>query len=228
MISVDSRTRVEWLSACELLAGRNYILKLMQREIFCAEIKQLSVKETVSSSSSIFRFSPFVDQEELLRIEGRLQSSFLSEEEKYPIILPSKHHVTHLIIRKVHLITFHGGATLVQSHLSRQFWIVRGRNTIRGVVSHCVQCARHNTATLEQQMGPLPAVRVRPARPFTYTGVDFTGPFLFNTSSGRGSKSRKGYVAVFVCLVVKAMHLEVVSDLTSVAFLAAFRRFVAR
>ena len=129
-----------------------------------------------------------------------------------------------LHIRKAHLITLYGGATLVQSSLSRQFWIVRRRNTIPGIIHRCAGCVRQNTVTLEQQMGPLPAVRTRPARPFTYTEVDFTGPFFFKTSLGRGLKCRKGYVAVFVCLVVKAVHLEVVSDLTC----AAFRRFFAR
>ena len=63
---------------------------------------------------------------------------------------------------------------------------------------------------------------------FHYTGVDFAGPFFFKASPGRGRKVVRRYVAVFVCMVVKAVHLEVVSDLTTAAFLAAFRRFVAR
>ena len=38
----------------------------------------------------------------------------------------------------------------------------------------------------------------------------------------------KIYVAIFVCLIVKAVHLEVVSDLTTDGFLAALKRFTAR
>ncbi|XP_014215483.1 uncharacterized protein LOC106644477 [Copidosoma floridanum] len=38
----------------------------------------------------------------------------------------------------------------------------------------------------------------------------------------------KGYIAVFVCLATKATHIEVVSDYSTPAFLAAFRRFVSR
>ena len=227
-ILAHSIPRSTWLSAYELSRGRTYIFRLVQNEAFSSEIKELEKKETVSSSSPLFRLSPFIDQDRLLRVGGRLQSSFLSEDEKHPIVLPSKHPVTELVIRKAHLITLHGGPTLVQSHISRQYWIVKGRNFIRGVLRRCVQCARHNATTLEQQMGPLPAIRTRPARPFTYTGVDFAGPFLFKTSPGRGLKAFKGYVAVFICMVIKAVHLEVVSDLTTAAFLAAFRRFVAR
>ncbi|XP_029172170.1 uncharacterized protein LOC114941360 [Nylanderia fulva] len=58
--------------------------------------------------------------------------------------------------------------------------------------------------------------------------TDSAGYFWLKASPGRGIKTSKGYVAVFVCLVVKAIHLEVVSDLTTDAFLAAYRRFVAR
>lgn len=77
-------------------------------------------------------------------------------------------------------------------------------------------------------MAPLPAVRVTPSRPFTYSGVDYAGPFPVRTTKGRGNKSTKGYVAVFVCMVTRAVHLEVVSDYSSETFLAAFDRFVAR
>ncbi|XP_014204319.1 uncharacterized protein LOC106636439 [Copidosoma floridanum] len=47
-------------------------------------------------------------------------------------------------------------------------------------------------------------------------------------SPGRGRKVMKDYIAVFVCLATKATHIEVVSDYSTPAFLAAFRRFVSR
>lgn len=77
-------------------------------------------------------------------------------------------------------------------------------------------------------MGHLPADRVRPGRPFEFSGVDFAGPILLRASKGRGQKTFKGYICLFVCMSTKAVHLEPVSDLSTDAFLAAFRRFVAR
>jgi hypothetical protein len=77
-------------------------------------------------------------------------------------------------------------------------------------------------------MGQLPSSRVTPSRPFSRTGLDYAGPILCRTTSGRGHKSFKAYIALFVCMATKAIHLEVVSDLTSSAFLAAYRRFVSR
>ena len=76
-------------------------------------------------------------------------------------------------------------------------------------------------------MGSLPAARSTPSRPFTHTGLDYAGPFYIRTTSGRGYIAFKGYVVIFVCMAIKAVHIEVVSDYTTAAFLAAFKRFTA-
>lgn len=77
-------------------------------------------------------------------------------------------------------------------------------------------------------MADLPKPRVTPSRPFTHTGVDFTGQVEIKVNKGRGIKTSKAYIAVFVCLCTKATHLELVSDLSSAAFLAALKRLCAR
>ena len=77
-------------------------------------------------------------------------------------------------------------------------------------------------------MGDLPTPRVTPSRPFTHTGIDYAGPYLVRSSSGRGIKSHKAWISVSVCFAVKAIHLELVHDYFTASFLAAFRRFVAR
>lgn len=92
----------------------------------------------------------------------------------------------------------------------------------------CVNCRRHNPSKHTQIMGNLPESRVNPTRPFYHTGVDYTGFIEIKANKGRGIKTSKGYVAVFVCMVTKAYHFEVVSDLTSSATIAAIRRFSAR
>ena len=77
-------------------------------------------------------------------------------------------------------------------------------------------------------MAPLPAIRTASQRAFLCVGLDYAGPFVVKCSKGRGIKTTKGYVAIFVCLVVKAVHIEIVSDLTTDSFLAAFHRFTFR
>ncbi|XP_045541886.1 uncharacterized protein LOC106717931 [Papilio machaon] len=77
-------------------------------------------------------------------------------------------------------------------------------------------------------MGDLPECRVTPSRPFLISGVDFAGPIDVRMSKGRGAKSYRGYIALFICMATKAIHVEIVSDMTVDAFMAAFRRFISR
>ncbi|CAK1588212.1 unnamed protein product [Parnassius mnemosyne] len=77
-------------------------------------------------------------------------------------------------------------------------------------------------------MGHLPAERTCLEFPFLNTGVDFCGPILIADRKGRGCRLQKAYICVFICFAVKAVHLELVTDLTKEAFLAALNRFISR
>ena len=77
-------------------------------------------------------------------------------------------------------------------------------------------------------MGQLPAERVTPGTVFAKVGVDYAGPVLVKYGMIRKPTVVKAYICLFISLTVKAVHLEVVSNLTSEAFIAALRRFVAR
>ena len=89
-------------------------------------------------------------------------------------------------------------------------------------------CARDRARTEIQLIGDLPTPWVTPSRPFTHTGLDYAGPYLVRSSSGRGIKSHKAWISVLICFAVKAIHLELVHDYSTASFLAALRRFVAR
>ncbi|XP_070171430.1 uncharacterized protein, partial [Polyergus mexicanus] len=92
----------------------------------------------------------------------------------------------------------------------------------------CVKCVRERARTSQQLMGNLPQPRVTPSAPFSHTGVDYAGPMNIIPSVGRGQRSKKYYVAVFICLSTKAVHLEYVDDYATNGFLSAFRRFASR
>ncbi|XP_033179299.1 uncharacterized protein LOC105681468 [Bombus impatiens] len=77
-------------------------------------------------------------------------------------------------------------------------------------------------------MGNLPESPVTESRPFTNVGVDCCGLFYIKEKRERNRRQDKVYVAIFICLAVKAVHIELVGDLTSEAFIAALRRFIAR
>ncbi|XP_031638125.1 uncharacterized protein LOC116350466 [Contarinia nasturtii] len=114
------------------------------------------------------------------------------------------------------------------AYIRKTYWILSTRKTVGSRIHRCVSCHRHRAKFTDQLMADLPTARVRISSPFTHVGVDFCGPFHTRTSKGRGIKTTKGWVAVFVCLCVKAIHLELVCDLSTEAFLAALRRFISR
>jgi hypothetical protein len=77
-------------------------------------------------------------------------------------------------------------------------------------------------------MADLPECRTKFERPFLHVGIDYAGPVYIHHKRGRGQKPHKAYIALFVCTSVKAVHIELVGDLTTEAFLAALRRFISR
>ena len=91
----------------------------------------------------------------------------------------------------------------------------------------CVICRRTAGKPFPVPDPPsLPLARVQDGPPFRVTGVDFTGVMYVKNEGAVGDY--KVYVCLFTCASTRAIHLEVVTDLTEVTFLQAFRRFAAR
>ncbi|KAK3745439.1 hypothetical protein QZH41_005079 [Actinostola sp. cb2023] len=73
-------------------------------------------------------------------------------------------------------------------------------------------------------MGNLPKERLTPFEaPFTFTGIDFFGPFYVK----RGRSNIKVYGCIFVCFNTRAIHIEDVSSLATDTFILALRRFMS-
>lgn len=218
------------LTVSEIRNAQIKWLGLVQNTYFAKEIKCFLTGDAHSlpRNSPILSLNPKLDEHQLLRVSGRLEEANLSRDQKEPIILPKTGHLTKLIIRDAHLRTFHGGNQLTLQRLRQQYWVIQGRNTVKSHVHECTTCFRYRNQTSQQLMGNLPKFRVNECRPFTYTGVDFAGYFEIKTSSRKNAPYTKAYISLFICLTTKAVHLEVVSSLSTEAFLMAFKRFAAR
>lgn len=164
----------------------------------------------------------------VVKVGRRIERSELEHDQKHPILLPKSHPVTSLIIRQMHEKMMHAGEAGTLYALRNKYWIVDGRVEVKKVLSRFFKCRRVNPQEFLYVMGNLPKVRVIAARPFENVGVDYCGYFYIKEKRLRNKNKIKVYVAVFVCMVTKPVHLELVGDLTSDAFLNAFRRFVAR
>lgn len=174
------------------------------------------------------KLDPFLDEKGILRVGGRLTNSPLNFDQKHPVLLPKCHIITDLIIRSYHVKNYHAGIQTTLYATRQKFWIPDGKNQIRNIINKCVSCFRVNPLFTEYKMGNLPSVRTTQARPFLNVGIDYCGPFQIKEKKFRNRTFIKVYVAVFVCMVVKAVHLELVTELSTESFLGALRRFLSR
>ena len=102
------------------------------------------------------------------------------------------------------------------------------RKTVRSIVRQCVICRRYTCKPQYQLLGQLPLERVTYGSVFQKVGVNYAGPIKIKYGMIHKPTIIKAYICVCVSLSVKAVHLEAVSDLTSEAFIATLRRFIAR
>lgn len=212
----------------DLQSARIFWIRVTQSIYFSAELKLITQGHELPKSSPLIRLTAYIDRDGVLRTGGRLRFANLIEETKHLVILPRMAKLSTLLIHDAHLHTLHGGTQLTLGHLRRKYWILGGRAPVRSFILKCVLCTRFRGLRAQQLMGQLPACRVNPARAFLSSGVDYAGPVLLKAWKGRGHKSFKASLVIFVCMVTSAVHLEAVSDYTADGFLAAFRRFNSR
>lgn len=215
-----------FLTTSELREAENTLIRLVQKEVFVEELRALSRAEPVSKGSRLRWYNPFITKDQLLKLGGRLKHSLEPEEAKHPVVLPARHPFTRLLFQHYHERLLHAGPQLVLSVVRLRFWPLGGRSVVRNTINKCQKCFRSKPSPIQQFMGDLPAARVVVSRPFSNSGVDYFGPVYLRPVPRRGVV--KAYVAIFVCLCTKAVHLELVSDLCTDRFLQALRRFVAR
>jgi transposase InsO family protein len=164
--------------------------------------------------------------DQLIVCSGRLgHAKYLDEATQKPFLLHKANPFTHLLLWKIHLYEGHSGEDQTLSSLRKRYWVPAVRWTIRKLISGCVECRKWQGKMYRQpRMPELPAARVTPHPAFTYTGIDYFGPMQVR----HGSTTKKVWVALFTCLTVRAIHLELVQNMTAEEFLLALRRFFAR
>ncbi|XP_055932043.1 uncharacterized protein LOC129962322 [Argiope bruennichi] len=217
------------LQAEEVEASLKNLVKLIQQAEFYQEIKCFKLNKPIPKSSKLLPLNIFLDKDGILRVGGRLSKHpTLPYDQKFPIIIPKRHHITPLIIRHFHQLSLHAGPELVLSLIRQKFWIPDGRSTVRREIKRCIACCRLNSKPSNPKMGDLPSSRITKSRPFEKVGVDFAGPLVTKCQHLRKATQFKSYLCLFICTATRAVHLELVSSMSTEAFLAALRRFIAR
>lgn len=198
------------LSLNEINEGEMKLIKCIQGECFQDR-----------NETKINKLAVFIDDKGILRVKTRLILSNDDEYFKNPILLPSNHFIVSSLIMEKHTLHQHAGVQTLNVLLRDQFWIIRGRKTVRNVLSKCIMCKRHKVKAANAPIPPLPLERITDCNAFHTTGIDLAGPLYLSSGT-------KTWIVLFTCAMYRAIHLELVQSLSTDAFIAALRRFIAR
>ena len=110
------------------------------------------------------------------------------------------------LIEECHERVHHKPVKETLTEIRSKFWIVKGRQLIRKIIHSCVPC--------------------RP--PFTCTGIDFAGPLYVKNEDKSSLEMATTWICLYTCGVTRAVHLELVREMSTEAFLRSFKRFTAR
>jgi len=167
----------------------------------------------------------YLDEGDFILSAERIHNAHLPESTKFPLLLPPKTHLTDLIIQDAHSRQLHAGVSQTVTLIRQKFWIPSVRQNVGNVIRHCVRCRRIiGKSYSAPDPPPLPTSRVSDEPPFLITGVDYSGALYVNTER----LQQQIYICLFTCANTRAVHLEIVPDLTEDSFLHAFRRFASR
>ena len=112
------------------------------------------------------------------------------------------------------------------TELRSRFCIVQGRQFVRKLLYQCVVRRKlEGRPYTAPPPPPLPEFRVKEEPSFTHVGIDFPGPLYVKSLNSPHQKVR---ICLYTCCVTRAIHFDLVPDLTATAFLRSFRRFTGR
>ncbi|XP_055915434.1 uncharacterized protein LOC129948452 [Eupeodes corollae] len=214
------------LTVDELNAAERVLCRQAQAEVYCADICRIKNGQSLNAESPLHKLMPYVDEDDLLRVSGRIDAaSWLPYSTRRPIILPPGHEFTKMVVDYYHCRMKHQNVEATIAEVRRLYWVPHIRQVLKKVISKCNTCKLKRIKPVTPLMGPLPEDRLTPfVRPFTYSGLDYFGPLTVTI----GRRVEKRWVALFTCLSIRAIHLEVAYDLSTDACILAIRNFINR
>ena len=201
-----------------------YLLKIMQQQSFPTELAYLQSPQGKEVSELLKKLNLFVDERGIIRTKGRIGKITTYDYEFIdPILLAKDHNLTELMIVEYQKRCKH---LRIQSTLNKirlsGFWIPRARQAVKKVISRCVLCQRFNDLAFKYlKVTNLSKHRMNLIKPFLHTGIDYTGHVWVKDDEGVS----KMYMLIFTCLNIRAVHIELVKDMSTHSFILALIRF---
>jgi hypothetical protein len=198
-------------------------IRWAQQKAFGEEIELLKLGNKFPEKSKLSHLNPYWDNDQkVIRVGGRLNYSTLPEETKHPIILPKHNPLVEKLVMDYHVRNLHTGGAQTLASLRSRYWLVHGRLEVRRILHNCRTC--REPVKLAQKMAPLPKERICIMPAFTNVGIDFAGPLYVKVTD----RSQKVYICLFSCMVTRAIHLELVHDMSTEHFILALKRMMSR
>ncbi|GFW32956.1 uncharacterized protein TNCV_1775211 [Trichonephila clavipes] len=161
------------LKSKELSQSLKCIIKNIQRTSFYNEIQYLEKRIPLPNSCKLLNWHPFLDDSGLLRVGGWLRNSPIPRNKKHPMIIPTNHNFTYILINHFHILYFRTGAEATLANIRNSFWIPSARNVVRKILRTCITCRKVSAKVSQQLMADLPAARVTACRVFSQVGIDY-------------------------------------------------------
>jgi hypothetical protein len=213
----------------ELSATENFLLAHCQSDAFADELKKIRSHRPVDKKSSLASLNPFLNDLGLLCSNTRLTlSDTLSLEERYPIILPKSNPIVEKLILHLHDEHKHVGITYMLNIVRSKYYLIGSRRELKRVLRLCPNLRCKRLIHPKQLMAPLPRERTSIGNCFSVVAIDYFGPLYHFEYVDNKLISRKIWVCVYVCMVSRAVHLEIILDATTEEFLNCLRLMIAR
>ncbi|XP_057369839.1 uncharacterized protein LOC130690968 [Daphnia carinata] len=231
------------LSVREIATAENFILKFIQKRAFPEIYESLQDGKPLGNMlCNLETLRPIWDaQDKLIRVTGRVGPALKELLIDPPILLPASEKIVDMMIQYHHVKRKHAGVQNTLTFLRNRFWIIRARQRIKSVIKQCVKCQKVQSRPFNEETASMPLDRTKRAQPFEVIGIDYFGPMyvleevilIEKDSEGNDvEKTRIGekkvHACLFTCAVTRAVHLELVTDLTAQTFMHALRRMMSR
>ena len=172
------------------------------------------------------RLCPQTREDGVVVISGRVEKWMeISYDHQDVILLPYSHRLSKLhaehVYNKDHL-----GIASTASKIKLRFWITNLYRLVKSVKNRCIQCRKNSKLLQSQMMGQLPQERLKPAPAWSFTSLDFFGPFEIRGETNKRSRG-KAYGVLFTCMLCRAVHLDLATDYSTNGFLIVLRRFMS-
>ena len=213
------------MKADEIHQAEQILFRFVQTKNFPNVSKSITNSKEISKTLNIAKLSPFIEEDETIRVKGQLKHSNLAYNAKHPILLTAKHPVVQILLERAHRDNLHEGTEYVRNMLQQEYWIIGLKNALRKIKSNCIKYRHRNANPIHPPMADIPRERLdEHVFPFAHTGADYFEPFEVKFLR----RTLKRWCCLFTCLTIRAVHIEVAQSLKTESCLAAVTRFIAR